>query len=148
MSQKKVSEKTFLKDFALRQFNHQRGLKGNQAIKQQHCDIFSIVPPPGFRYGYEIFTRKLHDAFRMRVHFNVGRVDNLSPFELQLTPPAVNGMLGDEVWVAGGEFDTAYTYYNGYRLEWIYLDPSLIPIILLQDNTPLLLANGGYLILS
>ena len=148
MSRVTVSEKKFLKDFALRQFNHQRGLTGSSRIRAEDCDIFSIHPPDGFRYGYEIFTNKIADNFRLHIYFNLGRQDILSPFELRLSQPYFNGTLGDEVWVAGGMFDTAYTYYQGYRLEWLYLDPSLIPIILLHDRSPLLLENGQYLILS
>lgn len=148
MSRITVSEKTFLKDFALRQFNNQRGLKGSNAIRQEDCDIFSITPTSGFRYGYEVFTRRLNDSFRIRIYFNVGRQDTLSRFELLLAPPFMAGVLGDEVWVATGVFDTAYTYYQGYKLEWIYIDPTLIPIVLLGDNTPLLLTDGGFLILT
>ena len=148
MSRNTVSEKTFLKDFALRQFNNQRGLKGGNAILQENCDIFSLVPTPGFQYGYEVFTRRLDDSFRIRIYFNIGRQDVLSRFELLLAPPFMTGVLGDEVWVASGMFDAAYTYYKGYTLQWLYIDPTLIPIILLNNNSPLLLDDGGFLILT
>jgi hypothetical protein len=56
--------------------------------------------------------------------------------------------LGDEVWVTKGTIDDAYFQYQGYKLSWVEFDSAELPVILQADNTPLLLVDGGYLILT
>lgn len=143
-----VTAKIFLKNAALRHFNLHKKLKGPNAFKQQDFGIYSVPPAFGYKYGYEIYTRRLDDHVRIQLHFNITRHDNLSPFELQLTLPEYDGTLGDEVWVTKGTIDDAYFQYQGYKLSWVEFDSAELPVILQADNTPLLLVDGGYLILT
>lgn len=143
-----LNVKVFLKNAALRHFNIHKKIKGAASFKQQDFGIYSVRPAFGFSHGYEIYSRRLDDSLRIQLHFNITKADNLSPFELQLTPPTYDGALGDEVWVTQGTIDNAYFDHQGYVLPWLEFEASDSPVILQANNEPLLLVDGGYLILS
>lgn len=139
-----IPEKTFLKRFLLNQFNIQRG----QSFKADDFDIRSVPAMFGYRLGYEVKPVRINSTMRILAYLSVARSDTLGPFILQVKEPNVVNALGDEVFVVKGSIDSAHHLYGGYQFAHLDYDDSLLPIIVQSDGSPLLLAGGGYLLLS
>lgn len=144
MRRNTVTEKAFLKSFALNQFNNQFGT----AFKQENFDICSITPKGNFTHGYEIMALEGLETFKLIMHLNIARSDTLTPFVLQLRPPFQVKGLGDEVFTATGSIDSAHHLYGGYPFLPLSYDVSMFPVLLDVTNEPLLLADGGMILIN
>lgn len=139
-----LPEEVFLKNIILNAFNAQFGYK----FKQTECDIRSIPRVLNYTYAYEVTTSVRNDNFILRFYFNIGISDRISPFTLKLDRDKnIPSALGDEIYEARGTIDEGYVMYNGYRFTFIESEPDL-PILLHADDTPIKLANGGYILLA
>ena len=139
-----LPEEVFLKNIILNAFNAQFGYK----FKQEDCDIRSIPTVLNYTYAYEVTTSVRNDNFILRFYFNIGRSDRLSPFSLKLDRNRnIPNALGDEIYEVRGTIDEGYVMYNGYRFTIIEGGDD-VPILLHADDTPIKLANGGYILLA
>lgn len=142
-----LAEKEFLMALALSTFNSQF----NRAMKVDDCDIKTITPAYGFKYGYEINTVRLDDFLRMRIYLNVGDTDALGNYTLNMDEGITDGKgtLIDEVWVANGTVDRFWIDSYQYRfVTTLYIDDARIAILLTEDNQALLTESGEYILLE
>lgn len=139
-----LPEEVFLKNIILNAFNAQFGYK----FKQEECDIRSIPRVLNYTYAYEVTTSVRNDNFILRFYFNIGLSDRISPFTLKLDRDRnIPGALGDEIYEARGTIDEGYVMYNGYRFTIIKNETDAL-VLLHADDTPIKLANGGYILLA
>ena len=141
MRRNSVSEKTFLKRLAFNHFNNQKG----ERFDEELFDIRSITPLGGYNLGYEIAAQKCDETFRLHLFLNIGRSDVLSPYILKLSDPAINGALGDEVFVTTGTIDSGHHLYGGYPFRPLFYDNSTLAVLLDVEGLPFLLADGGFI---
>lgn len=139
-----LPEEVFLKNIILNAFNAQFGYK----FKQEECDIRSIPRVLNYTYAYEVTTSARNDNFILRFYFNIGSSDHISPFTLKLDRDRnIPGALGDEIYEARATIDEGYVMYNGYRFTIIKNETDAL-VLLHADDTPIKLANGGYILLA
>ena len=138
-----VPEKTFLKDFALRQFNYQF----NEKIKSDACDIQSIPPEGDYKLGYEITHLCQGGTFRLRMFLNLGPNDNIAPFRLKVITPYIDGELGDEFFVTSGTVDSAHHDYDNYSFMPLKYEECNLAVINMTNGSPFSLVNGGGILL-
>lgn len=141
MSNQKVI--SFIKKTALTQFNRQYGRK----LKTEDFEVFSVKPCYSNSHGYEIYSVNGLDKLRLRLYFNIGQRTDFWPYRLENGMNAIHGALGDEVYVMIGFVDGSYARYEGLRFTWIDNPAFNLGILLQETGDPILLENGGYLLL-
>lgn len=144
----KVSERKFLKDFVLTQFNFQMQLRGHSAMLDDNCTIKSITPAPNYRVAYEISTERLNDYLRVQVHFNFDLSDSLLPFRTKNEAPYTEASLQDEVWETTGTIDTAHFDFTNYTFRLLVDDGPQVPVLTSARHAPLRFKNGAYIALK
>ena len=140
-----ISERTFLKDFVLIQFNFQMQLRGSKSVLDENSTIKSIEPAPNYQIAYQISTARLDDYLRVQVHFNFDKTDSLLPFRSKVEPPYSNGTLIDEVWETTGTINRAHLDFTNYLFGTLEDDGPSGPVLLKANYEPFRLKNGGYL---
>lgn len=114
------SEKVFLITLAVNSFNEQHG----RAIDPAQCTIYSIAPNYGKTYGYEIVTIATGDNLRLRIYLDLGGLDSLNTYRLEVDTSYIEGALGDEVYVSLGTVSSYYFDAGIYKFRWINPDPA------------------------
>ena len=139
-----VPEKTFLKDFILRNFNFQF----NENVLTEECDICSIEPQGGFALGYEVTKLCQVGTFKLKVFVSLSDSDNLSPFVLKVSEPFTDTELGDEFFVATGTIDTAHHDYENYSFLPLRYEDCGSNFLNLADDSNILLTDLNPISLS
>ena len=140
-----ISERKFLKDFVLIQFNFQMQLRGSKSILDENSTIKSIEPAPSYQIAYQISTARLNDYLRVQVHFNFDKTDSLLPFRTKVEPPYSNGTLIDEVWETTGTINRAHLDFTNYTFQTLADDAPDGPVLLKANHEPFRLKNGAYI---
>lgn len=138
------TEKQFLIFRALDTFNRAYG----NNIKIADCSIVSINPGVNSDRGYEITTPNGSDNLIIRFYFKFTRGDRTISPRLEVKPPFMDGVLGDEVYVIYDGMDIWYRESGTYKFDWIIDNSIPRSVILTEGNTPILLEGGGYLLLE
>lgn len=142
-----VPEKTFLINFALRQFNFQF----KEKIVAADCDIRSIPPQGNYKLAYEIARACVSETFRLRLYLNLESEDQISPFRLEVKKNFMSGNTQDEFFASSGTIDMAHSLYDNYSFSWLSLEPCegiSLPYIMSVSNGPIGLVGGGGLLLA
>ncbi len=134
-------EKQFLKEQAVRMFNAQYGKNINPIA----CGIKSIPGNYECRLGYEIWTDDSDDFLRIRFYFDLLDSFSFAPYRLELDRFAINGNLGDEIYVAVGAMPMSLKDTGTYSFNWIDGTSDLENIITYLDGTPIQYLAGGYM---
>ena len=132
------SEKDFLKELALRQFNTQY----QKNILVENCEIISIRANYGADLGYEISTKRADDYLRLRIYMSFQMQDSVGAYRLEVDNTKVEGHLGDEVRVALGSLNREW-YENGiYRFSWIGVQFNPARTLLSMAGEPIMSMSG------
>lgn len=141
MSHQKVMN--FIKRTALTQFNRQYG----RNLKMEDFEVFSIQPCYSNTHGYEVYSINGLDKLRLHVYFSIGEIGNFWPYRLENDMSNLPGITGDEVYVMIGFVDGKYARYEGMKFGWINNRAFNLGVLLQETGDPILLEDGGYLLL-
>ena len=112
------TEQNFLLNLIVSKFN----IQFNTIWKLDDFFIYSITPNSTHILGYELKTKIISDFIRIRVYFNFGNYDELSDFNLSLSPITGDtglGNLTDEIYVSFGLIDNFYKDNNIYNFSYL-----------------------------
>lgn len=148
LNDRELTEKEFLIDLAVRQFNRQY----QKNIKMSDCTIRSVPAHYGRELGYEITTPDVgipgdtSDTLRLRMYLGFSVLSSLSPYRLEVeqnlnTP----GELGDEVYVTTGTLMSSLRTNRVYAFNWIDVDENPELALLDVDGEALRWMDGSYL---
>lgn len=129
------TENEFLISRALAIFNEQY----QRDIKAEDCEITSIPHDPHSDRGYEITTPAKDRFFRIHFYIKFTNNDRSAPVRLEVTPPYITGMLGDEVYVIRSGVDDWYRHSGLYKFS---------PIIPLDVPTGTIITEHGIPIMA
>ena len=130
----KMSEREFLIRFGVDAYNRQF----NKQIDPLACDIKSIDTRVNFNISYEIFTNRLDDYLRVRMHLIFDSSSGLGNYRVETDGTQDIGGLGDEVFVATGRMDRYYKEAGIYKFNPILPDNALLPVIMDENYDPLM----------
>lgn len=138
------SEQSFLLTLALDQYNRQYG----KQLHPEDCIIYSIPATYQKAYGYEIVTTTQVDYVRLRMYLDLGAVDYVEPYRLEVDNSQSAGALGDEVYVTLGSVQRYYYDERIYRFIWIENALAESVFLTLMSGEPFLKTDGDYLLLN
>lgn len=119
-------------------------------FKISDFDLMSITPRVRYRFGYEAFTKRTDDNFRLRAYFNFGDYDYTNLYRLETDGSGGSGSLSDEVFVTTGMLDR-YFFEQGL-VKFVFIPPPVnegpTDIILMENGEPLLMENGDNILLE
>lgn len=127
---KLVSEREFLIQLAVRQFNYQY----KKQIDPTRCGVKSIRGNYGCTFGYEVDTIRENDHLRIRVYFNLLNQDSFEPLRLEVDDTFTTNELGDEVYVMIGTVNRYYIDSGTYKFRQIQEDPSRFEYMYIMDG--------------
>lgn len=139
-----MSERDFLKNFALRQFGNQKG----EVFNIKTFDIAWIEPMKGYHIAYEIRSLDPVNKFNLRMHLTIGLRDNLQPFRLNVFGPFIEKELDDEVWTTRGEIDSGHHLYGGYPFLPFGFERYGKPYLVTYLREPITQADGTNILLT
>lgn len=138
-----MTEKEFLIKKALDQYNSQFG----HNIQVADCNIKSLAARVNYDLSYEVWTRRLDDYLRLRMHVLFDRKDSLSRYRLETDGTSGVGILTDEVFVGTGYIDSYWKESGIFKFPFIYPDDADETAILLEDGTTALLLEDASAVL-
>jgi len=134
MPKAKMTEREFLISLALKNYNQQFG----KDFRVEDCDIKSLDTRVNYDLSYEVWTNRVDDFLRMRMHLLLSHGDGLGKYRLETDGTQDVGGLTDEVFVALGRVDRYYKDAGIYKFHPILPDNALLPYILGEDYDPIL----------
>jgi hypothetical protein len=139
----KLTERQFLMQLAVSQFNSQFG----KNIDYNKCAIKSIPPSPDFNIAYEIDTLEQLDFVRLRIYLKFDTRTGLQSYKLYSDTTHVYAALGDEVWVALGLVHTDHKTDYGFNWlnrgeDYLIVTESELYVIASEDDKALELENA------
>lgn len=137
-----LTEREFLIQLALGQYNQQYG----RNFQAADFDIMSIDQRVNFDLSYEIFTVRLDDHLRLRVHLLLSDGDGLGPYRVESDGTDGVQTLTDEIFVALGRVDQYYKDSGVYKFNPIYPDEALLPVIHDEHWQPIQDESGEYIL--
>lgn len=113
-------------------------------------DLMSITPRVKYRFGYEAFTTRTDDNFRLRAYFNFGDYDYSTLYRLESDGSGGSGNLSDEVFVCTGTLDRYFFEQGLVKFKFIPPPTNNAPteILLMENGDPLLAEDGDYILLE
>lgn len=137
-----LSENEFLINLAIKRFNEQH----HKNLNPNGFNIRSIEARNYHKIGYEITSNIETDFLIIRIYLNIGSVDKLSNYSLDVLPnTTIKGELGDEVYVAHGTIDRYYLENNIYSFGIIENFVSSNSITT-EDGNAIITEEGDYII--
>lgn len=120
----------------------------NGNIKVDECFICSIPPGSQADRGYEITTPEGSRYFRIRYYFKFGQMDREGVVRMEVAPPYMPGVLGDEVYAIRSIMDTYWRHEGGYPFEPI--NPWELPagLIVTEKGSPIITENGHFMVVE
>ena len=118
-------------------------------LKIRDFDAFTIPPRAGSVVGYEIYSKKFKDHFRVRLYCKVGDYTDITPIVLEEDVSNV-GINGDEVYVAYATLDNSFLFIDNNEVRQDFnqfdFDPTLLRIILSENDLGIQTENGFYIL--
>lgn len=136
--------KTYLIQLAINRFN----LQYRKSLRIRDFDAFVIPARKGTQVGYEIYSKKFSDYFRIRLYCQVGNCTDITPIALEedVGNVAING---DEIYVAYVTLDGSFLFIDNNEVRQQFtdftFDPTLLKIILMEDDLPVMTEEGFYI---
>lgn len=125
-----MNEKTFLISLALTKFCSQY----NTVLNVGDFEIKTIPLNYNSILAYEIFSRAINTYTRLRIYLNVGSVDTLGPYSLEVDSSDHVGELGDEVFVTNGIIDEARIKSNTYPFNYFFNGLDNENVLITEDS--------------
>lgn len=139
-----MTESEFLITRALAVYNAK--YRGN--VKVKDCAICSIPAGTQADRGYEITTPQGSKYFRIRYYFKFGNLDREGVVRLEVAPPYMPGVLGDEVYVIRSIMDNYWRVEEGY--PFLPINPWNLPagIIITERGSPIITEQGAFMVVE
>ena len=99
--------------------------------------------------GYEIYSKKFKDFFRVRLYCKLGNYTDITPITLEEDVNNV-GVNGDEIYVAYATLDNSFLYIDNNEVRQDFnqfvFDPTLLRIILSENDLGIQTEDGFYIL--
>jgi len=141
----KTTDKPFIIDLALNQFNRQH----NTSLRPIDMDARTIPHGELYDAAYEVFTAISSDNIRLKMYFNVDDdTTGISKFRYLSggRDPLTSSV--DTTYVATGSIDEHYVWSSIVDLKDIDIDIDKVGGLLLESGIPFLLESNKNLLLE
>lgn len=138
-----------LKAYLIQLVINRFSLQYKRPLNVRDFDAFTIPPRVGSVVGYEIYSKKFKDFFRVRLYCKVGNYTDITPITLEEDVNNV-GVIGDEIYVAYATLDNSFLYIDNNEVRQDFnqfvFDPTLLRIILSENDLGIQTEDGFYIL--